>query len=297
MADTSKSPTTNTLFSKFLNIVGLLIAALFFSGWIYRWAYYDYFQLDVNSLGFSFESFLIIPIQIFFGNPSASLRTIAILFLSGLLIYAFLWLLRNLEQPVETKLEDHEFHQGVTVPRQRSWLAKRFRAFAANNPLRLSSFRLLEAFINELVIILGTLIILFWYAQTRGIEDAKRDVFHCTSVLPAVTLVAPVVETPLARQFKDLDSLPIPADLTEYAIIGDTALFGKLLGETKNVAADARVWRLLQEGGGWIYLFQPLTPRNDRDDHPPVIGLRTSFGKQMMILSPSIPGDECKAVK
>ncbi|MFM7423560.1 MAG: hypothetical protein ACKO7W_00920 [Elainella sp.] len=277
--------------------MGLLIAALFFSGWIYRWAYYDYFQLDVNSLGFSFESFLIIPIQIFFGTPSASLRTICILVLSGLLIYVFLWLLRNLEQPVENKLEDHEFHQGVAVPRQRSWLARRFRAFVANNPLRLSSFRLLEAFINELVIILGTLIILFWYAQTRGIEDARRDVYHCTSVLPEVTLVAPVIETPLVRQFKAMDILPKTANMTDYGIIGDVALFRDLLGKTQNVAADARVWRLLQEGGGWIYIFQPLTPLNERNDRPPVIGLRTSLGKQTMILSPSTPGDECQAVK
>jgi hypothetical protein len=297
MADDSKGQSTNTLFSKFLNIVGLLIAALFFAGWIYRWAYYSYFQLDVNSLGFSFESFLIVPIQIFFGTLESSLYSIAIFFASGLVIYSLLWLLRNLEQPVEHKLEVQEFHYGTAAPRRRSWFARQVRLFLANNPLRLSSFRLLEAFVNELVIILGTLIILFWYAQIRGEQDAQRDAQHCSSTLPVVTFVSPIAETPIVRQFQSLDDVPQIQTFTNYGIIGDPNLIKQFVNKTTNVPGDGRLWRLLQEGGGWVYLFQPLTPRQDPDGRPVVLGLRTSLGKQMMILSPFIRGDECQAVE
>lgn len=293
MADASKSQSMNTLFSKFLNIVGLLVAALFFSGWIYRWAYYDYFQLDVNSLDFSFESFLIVPIQVFFGTLGAALSTVGAFCLSTLVIYLFLWVLRNLEQPIESKLETRESYQGVTTQRRRPWLSRQVRTFLANNPLRLGSFRLLESFVNELVIILGVLVMLFWYTQARGLEDAQRDAYHCTSILPAVTFVAPINESAIIRPFQALDQVPLPTELDQFGIIGDTKLFDELLGKVKNVPADFRIWHLLQEGGGWLYIFQALPPRHEKGMRPPVLGLRTSLGKQLIILKPFVAGEEC----
>ena len=47
---------TRNIFAVFINLLGLLSAALYFAGWMYRLAYYNRFDLNVIELNFGFES-------------------------------------------------------------------------------------------------------------------------------------------------------------------------------------------------------------------------------------------------
>ncbi|MDX1920392.1 MAG: hypothetical protein SFU25_06615, partial [Candidatus Caenarcaniphilales bacterium] len=65
MAENNKK-SNNKFFAVFINLLGLLSAVLYFSGWMYRLAYYNRFELNVIDLNFSFESFLLLPVVIIF---------------------------------------------------------------------------------------------------------------------------------------------------------------------------------------------------------------------------------------
>ena len=62
----------NTILSQFASVVALLGSALYFTGWIYRWSYFGFFQLEVTTLNFPFESFLFVPLQVFLGSFAAN---------------------------------------------------------------------------------------------------------------------------------------------------------------------------------------------------------------------------------
>jgi hypothetical protein len=64
---------------KLAGSVGLLAIALLFTGWIYRWHYYTYFQIEPTSLGLSVESTSFAAFSLLFGSPWAIAR-----FLGGL---------------------------------------------------------------------------------------------------------------------------------------------------------------------------------------------------------------------
>ncbi|MGK7872709.1 MAG: hypothetical protein AB4426_05165 [Xenococcaceae cyanobacterium] len=51
------------------SIVALLGISLYFTDWIYRWAYYGFFHLEVTTLDLPLQSFLLVPLQVFFGSP------------------------------------------------------------------------------------------------------------------------------------------------------------------------------------------------------------------------------------
>ncbi|NEP85938.1 MAG: hypothetical protein F6K18_03395 [Okeania sp. SIO2C2] len=59
------------MLGRIAGLLSLLGIGLYFTGWIYRWAYLAYFQLEVTTLDLPFESFLIVPIQVFFGHISS----------------------------------------------------------------------------------------------------------------------------------------------------------------------------------------------------------------------------------
>ena len=54
--------------------VGLLAVALFFTGWMYRWHYYTFFQVEPTSLGLSVESTFIAAYAVLFAGPWAAPR-------------------------------------------------------------------------------------------------------------------------------------------------------------------------------------------------------------------------------
>ena len=76
MADSTKPASEVKILGSFAGIVGLLGVALYFSGWIYRWSYYSFFNLEVENLNLSSESFLFVPIQIFCNNLISFFTTI-----------------------------------------------------------------------------------------------------------------------------------------------------------------------------------------------------------------------------
>lgn len=298
----SQASDSKNLFSKLFSVVTLITASLFFVGWIYRWAYYGYFQVDIESLSLSPQSFIILPIQVFFGTWISILQTIALIAGISVIIYFVIWLLRSAETPIEDQLAVGEIHPLVVPPRRRRLPLHRFRdRLRASNPLRFGVFTWLESFLNEVVAIGIILICLFWFAQYRGNVDAKRDAYHCTSTLPAVTVILPSEKNVLGRQFNDLDTLASPERQAAFSIIGDLSLFEALQQESLNdepPEAIPKIWRLLVKGGGWLYVFQPVD-RGDASEslHPAVLGIRESFGDQMVILRPRDPGAECRGFR
>ncbi len=85
---------------KFTSVLGLLGAALFFAGWIYRWSYFYFFQLELNTLDLPAQSFLIVPLQIFLGMAGYSAKTAVFLFSSPIPIQATLWLIKIVSDTV-----------------------------------------------------------------------------------------------------------------------------------------------------------------------------------------------------
>ncbi|MFM9103824.1 MAG: hypothetical protein ACKOPS_21880, partial [Cyanobium sp.] len=96
MAAESGSDKSPRVLGGFASILSLLGITLFFSGWIYRWAYFAYYSLNLNDQSFTAQSYLIVPIQIYFGTLSGMLKTILLLLLLPLLITTTLAVLRRL---------------------------------------------------------------------------------------------------------------------------------------------------------------------------------------------------------
>lgn len=91
MSTSSPPNNPSNILTRVASIVGLLAAALYFTGWIYRWAYYAFFQIEVTTLNLPFESFLIVPLQVFFGNLGAGdfttlLRSLFTIIVAAILI-------------------------------------------------------------------------------------------------------------------------------------------------------------------------------------------------------------------
>ena len=241
--------------SKFASVVGLLGAALFFSGWIYRWAYFAFFQLDITTIDLPAQSFLIVPIQVFLGTWSAIGKTILMFILAVVAVYLTLWLLQQLGTVIQRKF------RRINVP---------------------STVR---AFLKEVVIVAWVFIFLFWVARWQGTEDAWRDARYSTSTLPVVTLITPSDKIALGRSLNDKFDSP---SLKGIGIIGDKGLFDALHGreDTDTInPKNPRVWRLLLNRGDWIYLFISLPSDASKKQRPSIVAAQKGGG-QFIILSP-----------
>ncbi|NES19263.1 MAG: hypothetical protein F6K41_10120 [Symploca sp. SIO3E6] len=259
-----------------VSLLGVLAAFLYFTGWIYRWAYFSFFQVEVTTLDLPLESFFIVPFQVFLGNFGAISHTILAVVVTGFLVQLTLWLLT----PPRWKIIGNSQNWpsvGYTQKIHRSWIVKNLRSLAnlAPQPLR-----------DEVVIVFWVLIVLFWLARWQGIADARRDAVNNTSSLPVVTLVTPKDQLALGRKPNDLlTNLP----LEDFRIIGDPGLLENLRRReiTDTTTNPPRVWRLLIERDGWIYLFQTLPPNPASNERPYVLVIRESNGgDQLLILSP-----------
>ena len=240
---------------KLLSLLGLFAAALYFTGWIYRWAYFSFFQIEVTSLNLPVESFFIAAFQVFFGHPLAILRALA-----ALVFWTITYILAV------------SLQQKLTNQRSR-----RIASLAA--PLRF-----LADLAYELIIVLVTLTTIFWLARCQANTDAWLDAVHETSSLPVVTVVFAADDAALGRQLDD-----IFADPHGLRVIGDLGLYNRLLGQELTDVEDPdqpRVWRLLLSKDGVSYVF-PTLPRKDRSLSPPVLAIQTSDSK-LTILSPRV---------
>jgi len=287
------TPESNIL-GNFASVIGLLGAALFFTGWIYRWSYFYCFQLNVITLDLPVESFFIVPLQVFLGDSWTILKSAIALLLTSLAIYHTLWLVNSINKTVTTTINR-------TISRWLSylygtrfwWLYRILKSWQQFNLNRYNSIKLLRSLVDEIIIVGWVLLVLFWSAYHQGIADSRRDAGE-NSTLPAVALIAKQDNIALGRKLDDPTLRLAPKG---FKAIGDAGLFADLskIDYTDiNNPKEPRVWRLLLERGTWIYLFPALTKEQQKDPkaRPPVIAVQQSqSGDQLLIIStaPSQP--------
>lgn len=257
MTSTSPDPSPNPL-GAFAGLVGVLTIFLFFTGWIYRWAYFGFFEIELNSLNFPAQSFLLVPIQVILGDIGklglAILATLVVI----VIIKATLWLLQR-------------FHQ-LPLPQWVRWLTDLFP-----QPLE-----------RDLVIVAWILIVLSYLARWQGNEDALRDAVNQSTTRPLITLVSPsdkfVLGATLDNKLADGETRnPVYPPLNNVRIFGDVQQFRDLYTNGTNRTDSS--WRLLIESGSWLYIFQAL-PDRQSGLHPFVLAVNTGDGRvQSIILS------------
>ena len=287
----SPEPTPEShILGNFTSVVGLLGAALLFTGWIYRWSYFSFFQLNVITLDLPVESFFIVPIQVFLGDGWTILRSAIALLLTALAIYLTLWLVNIINKTIATKIN------GIITGWISSLYGKKIRwhyrilkSWKQFNINRLNSIKLLRSLVDEIIIVSWLLLVLFWSARYQGIADARRDAGGNSS-LPAVALIAKQDSIALGRKLDDPTLRLAPKG---FKAIGDAGLFADLSKRDYtdiNNPKEPRVWRLLLERGNWIYLFPALTKEQQKDPkaRPPVMAVQQNqSGAQLLILSPA----------
>lgn len=288
MRQSSEPANEPNILGKFASVVGLLAVLLFFTGWIYRWSYFYFFQLEITTLELPVQSFLIIPFQIFLGDPWAIIRTAIGLIFAAIAIYISLWLIHAIRDVLSHKIDRWRTRTLWITARKRSWIAQPLKSFTEFSYVQRDSIKVLRSLIDQIVIVVWLLVVLFWLARYQGIADARRAASQ-NSTLPVVALVTAKDGLALGRKLDDPLNNP---SVKGYRIIGDIGLFDDLRGrEDTDITNpdDPRVWHLLIERGGWIYLFQALPPNAKPNDRPLVLAIpKSTSPDQMMILSPEV---------
>jgi len=275
-----------TILGKFASVIGLLGASLYFTGWIYRWAYYNFFQLEVTTLDLPIESFLLVPIQVLFWDVWTIGKTAIAVLLTTFFIHLTLWLIQVLGTVVDQKL-NHWIAINATKRQPKSWIAQTMKSLAEFSAFKFRAMQFLRSLLEETVIVAWVLIALFFLASHQGITDARQDAVNNTSTLPVVTLVTLNDRLLLGRNPEDTSTTP---PLRQYRFIGDEGLLEVLQIQGYNDTLDPknpRVWRLLMKRDGWIYLFRTLAATAGSDERPLVLAVKEGdFGEPLMLLSP-----------
>lgn len=273
-SEPQNAPNANIL-ATFAGLIGVLSIFIYFTGWIYRWAYFGFFQLELNTLSLPQESFLIVPIQVLLGNLQIFLRFIIVLILTILLIKNTLWLIST--QPIT---------QSHTIPRKINIITQKLHGFPLSKLLRFLAQLIPQPLRHEIIIVAWILIALFWLGRYQGDADAFRDAVNDTSTRPIVTLVSPSDKLALGRNLDDLLTDP---KLKGSRIIGDVEQFKKIFGRETNDTSNPKepiIWRLLIENNNWIYLFPAMSPDAKPNQRPPALAVNTGDGGvQLLILS------------
>lgn len=289
LATPEPTPESNIL-GKFASVVGLLGTALFFTGWIYRWSYFYFFQIQITTLDLPVESFFMVPLQVFLADGPTIFRSAIALLLTALGIYITLWLVNSINHKFATTINRRNRRWRFYARRRRLWLLLRFlKSWQRFNINRYNSIKLLRSLVDELIIVSWVLLVLFWSASHQGIADARRDAGENSS-LPAVVLIAKQDNISLGRK---LDDETLRSIGKGFKAIGDLGLFTNLNQQDFNHINNSKepiVWRLLLDRGNWIYLFPALTKAQQKDlkARPFVVAVQQSqSGDQLLILSPA----------
>ncbi|WP_449418994.1 hypothetical protein [Phormidium nigroviride] len=299
------------ILGKFASVVGLVGAGLFFTGWIYRWSYFYFFQLEITTLDLPAQSFFIVPLQVFLADGWTIAKTAIAFLLTALAIYLSLWIISILSKVIFQLIDAVLWQSFHYVEKRKIWcLYHPMKSLVLFNAKKFNSIEFLRSLVDEIIIVGWILLILFYLARDQGIADARRDAGE-NSTLPVVSLVIPENRLALGRKLDDAFTDP---SLKGYKVIGDRGLFNELFltEETDTTAAKPIIWRLLMERGGWIYLFKALPkpdaklePKKDvtpkpkadatpepkeevtPDSRPSVLAIQEGqLGEQLMILSP-----------
>jgi hypothetical protein len=245
---------------KLLSLIALLAAALYFTGWIYRWAYFGFFQVEVTTLNLPLESFYLAAFRALLGTPW---KTLGAFIVTVFVILVTLQIIQSLQKLALKCL-------------------RRIPLNLSHPQLNLLQF--LASLVDELVIVLSILAALFFLAQWQADADAWRDAVNETSTLPVVTAVIAEKNAALGRS---LDN-PL-VNPSGFRIIGDRNLYDQLLGRELDDTSNPDqplAWRLLIDQDGYFYIF-PALPRKERNLSVPVlIVYESGSGDQLTILSP-----------
>ncbi len=286
----STSNESSNLLGKFTSIVGLLAAALYFTGWIYRWAYFAFFKVNVTSFDLPIESFFIVPIQVLFGNFamgdfSTLFRTILALILTPNLIKLTLRVIQFVTtKPARIFMQWRWTLSQWSLNQGHRRITRLLQRLPQVQPISYD-----RAFFREIVVVAWVLTVLFFLARTQGYLDARRDAVNDTSTLPVITLVTKEDSLGLGRQLNNETIDPFPKN---FRVIGDRRLYEQLIGRELNNTTDSNssdiiVWRLLINSNSQFYIFPTLPKDAPPEARPPVVVIQHSGkGNQLMILSP-----------
>ncbi|MDY6805406.1 MAG: hypothetical protein SXA11_16580 [Cyanobacteriota bacterium] len=283
------------MFAKVASLLTLIGAGLYYTGWIYRWAYFAFFQLEITTLDLPVESFLIVPLQVFFGNLYAGdfttlKRTVGVAIATGILIPFVLGSLQFTSTKFSKIWNKWRWRSLQFIYRKKPKLVGIHRLIPELKPINYKNLLM-----DELVTIAAFLTALFILARHQGLLDASRDAFNQTSTLPVITLVTPENSLSLGRKLNDLTEDP---PRTNFRIIGDLELYQELVKQDYNNKNDPyfpkTVWRLLIDRDHQFYIFPSLPTDSPTNARPPVVVVQESDrGEYLLILSPE-PGPEPK---
>jgi hypothetical protein len=255
---------SETPFGKLAGSVSLLAVALLFTGWIYRWSYFTYFQVEPDSLGYPLESISITAFSLLFRSPWSILK-----FGIGLVL-AFLGIVVTFRVI------------GICNVR----LAPHFRTIVQRIGLSGEQrllLLLMFSLANELVTILWLLLILYGLAASQGLEDAHRDALDETSTLPVITIAMPGKQAVIGR-----DPNQILVNPSNVRLFGGRERYDALIGDELNSDSGKRRWRLLSDSGGKLLVI-PTLPSNQIGGKSPAVLIFPDGGKgdRLVILSPA----------
>lgn len=314
MQPQNNEPQNLNVFGGIASLIGIISIFIYFAGWVYRWAYFSFFELDMNSLSFPVESFFIVPIQVFLGSLDKIVLSILVIIVTFIGAKITIFLLTN---DKNINYGNHRTTHPLPITQLQIYISKltyklpsglyqkKLQKFINRNISpsifikklhRFYLFKLLRSFTqifpqplrNEIVIVAWVLTALFWSAQHQGHADAYRDAVNETSTRPIVTLVTKKENLPIGRELgneNELDNLKKIPSLKDFRIVGDAKQFYQIWGKETNINQPI-VWRLLLQSGSWAYLFPALPSPANPNQRPPLLVVNAEQGQiQMMILS------------
>jgi len=249
---------------KLAGSLGLLAIALFFTGWLYRWHDYTFFQVEPTSLALSVESTYFTALSLLFGNPLAIVRFLVGLALALVGIVLSFRALRICQRRLGPRLARVEGRLGLGASqRQQLWL--------------------LGSLVDEVVIVPWLLLVLYGLAASQGVADARRDALDETSTLPLITIAMPGKDVVVGR---DPDQLLLnPSDVR---LLGSRERYDALLGSELNPETGERRWRLLSDAGDQLLMIPSLPAAVAGGKAPPVLIFPDGDrGDRLVILSPA----------
>ena len=274
MSPDPQNPTSINILGNFAGLIGVLGIFIYFIGWVYRWAYFGFFALELNTLNLPHESFLIVPIQIIFGNFWIFIRATIAITLTIAFIKLTFWIISP--------------HPNIqNQPNRTQRLLEKIYNFPLLKILRSLAQLIPQSLRQEIIVVIWILASLFWLGRFQGLADAYRDAVNNTSTRPIVTLVTAKDKLPLGR---NLDDVFINPSLKDSHIIGDMEQFKNIIGQETNDLTDPQkpiIWRLLIESNDWVYVFPSMPSDAQFNKRPPVLAInRGDGGVQLLIISP-----------
>jgi hypothetical protein len=274
----TKKDNSNVPLASFASLIGVIGLLLYYSGWIYRWSYLDFFAVNINAFSFGFESFVLVTLQTFLGDWQRII-TFVILVLFAIIVTRLILLVLQYINKVRRSLRI----------RYRSISLLQHKLLRVLNGLNWVTGFLSKDVIDDLIIIGVILVSLFYFSSYQGRADAMRDVFDSSSTRPMITIVGSEDKLLLGKLPSD-PTLDSPKD--KIKIIGDIDAFDEIISSGISDVKQGSTWRLLGESGNWLYLYKSLDkndPKNNiSNTRPYVVVVNAGDGRvQFRIISQS----------